>query len=60
MIISESVVMTIVPSGPSHWSDGVSVVPSTEAEQVRVYRSPTVLVPDGVIATTRLTVEYKI
>ena len=57
VIISESVVVTIMPSGPSHRNDGVFVVPSTEAEQVRVYCSPAVLDPEGVIATTRVTEE---
>ena len=57
MIISESVVVTIMPSGPSHWNDGVSSVPSTEAEQIRVYCSPVVLDPEGVFATTRVTEE---
>ena len=59
VIISEAVVVTIVPSGPSHWNDGVAVVPPNEAEQVRVYCSPAVLDSKGVFATTRVTVSVE-
>ena len=59
MIISEAVVVTTMPSGPSHWNDGASAVPSSNAEQVRVYCSPAVLDPERAIATNIFTVGCK-
>ena len=59
VIISESVVVITMSSGSSHWNDGTSAVPSSNAEQVRVYCSPAVLDPERVIATNIFTVGCK-